>query len=107
MITPLTSITDTSSMETTTTPPPSEIPRQDTRWGDLERLRASHPMMDAVIDEVRGRRIRVDDQWLCDFASCNYLGFDLHPEIIDSVQSELRRWGTHPSWSRLLGSPRP
>ncbi len=64
-------------------------------------------MMDAVIDEVRGRRIRVDDQWLCDFASCNYLGFDLHPEIIDSVQGELRRWGTHPSWSRLLGSPRP
>src|SRR5208282_3138596 len=57
-------------------------------------------------DEVRGRRIRIDDHWLCDFASCNYLGFDLHPEIIDSVHAELRRWGTHPSWSRLLGNPR-
>ena len=43
-------------------------------------------MMDAVIDEVRGRRIRVGDKWLCDFASCNYLGFDLHPEIIQSVE---------------------
>jgi 7-keto-8-aminopelargonate synthetase-like enzyme len=63
-------------------------------------------MMDAVIDEIDGRRIRVGDQWLSDFASCNYLGFDLHPEIIESVVSELRRWGTHPSWSRLLGSPR-
>ena len=31
----------------------------DSRWGDLERLRASHPMMDAVIDEVQGRRIRM------------------------------------------------
>src|SRR5208283_2087962 len=78
----------------------------DQRWMDLERLRSSHPMMDAVIDEIDGRRIRVGDQWLCDFASCNYLGFDLHPEIIESVERELWRWGTHPSWSRLLGNPR-
>jgi 8-amino-7-oxononanoate synthase len=63
-------------------------------------------MMDAVIDEVHGRRIRIGDHWLCDFASCNYLGFDLHPEIIRSVERELWRWGTHPSWSRLLGNPR-
>jgi len=86
--------------------PASEPRRNDERWGDLERLRASHPMMDAVIDEVDGRRIRVGDHWLSDFASCNYLGFDLHPEIIESVAAELTRWGTHPSWSRLLGSPR-
>lgn len=84
----------------------SEAVRRDARWADLERLRASHPMMDAVIDEVHGRKIRIGDQWLCDFASCNYLGFDLHPEIIQSVERELWRWGTHPSWSRLLGSPR-
>ena len=89
----------------TAVPVPADV-RQDARWGDLERLRASHPMMDAVIDEVQGRRIRVGDHWLCDFASCNYLGFDLHPAIIESVERELRRWGTHPSWSRLLGSPR-
>ena len=84
----------------------AEPTRRDERWEDLERLRASHPMMDAVIDEVKGRKIRIGDKWLCDFASCNYLGFDLHPEIIASVEAELWRWGTHPSWSRLLGSPR-
>ena len=39
-------------------------------------------MMDAVIDEQRGRRIRIGDQWLADFAICNYLGFDLDQEII-------------------------
>jgi 8-amino-7-oxononanoate synthase len=81
--------------------------RQDQRLADLERLRVSHPMMDAIIEEVQGRRIRIGDHWLCDFASCNYLGFDLHPEIIQSVERELWRWGTHPSWSRLLGNPRP
>lgn len=80
---------------------------QDPVWADLERLRSSSPMFDAVIDEVDGRRIRVGDQWLADFASCNYLGFDLEPEIIAAVEPALRRWGTHPSWSRLLGSPRP
>jgi 8-amino-7-oxononanoate synthase len=72
---------------------------------DLSVLKASHPMMDAVIDEVDGRMIRVGDRWLADFASCNYLGFDLDREIIDAVPPALEAWGTHPSWSRLLGSP--
>ena len=62
-------------------------------------------MTDAVIDEIDGRMIRIGDAWLADFASCNYLGFDLEPEIIDAVPEYLERWGTHPSWSRLLGSP--
>src|SRR5438045_3026600 len=79
------------------------------RWmatvGDLARLKATHPMLDAVIEEVDGRRIRVGERWLDDFASCNYLGFDLDREIIESVPAFLDAWGTHPSWSRLLGSP--
>jgi 8-amino-7-oxononanoate synthase len=62
-------------------------------------------MMDAVIDEIDGRMIRIGDHWLADFASCNYLGFDLDQEIIEAVPDYLRTWGTHPSWSRLLGSP--
>jgi 8-amino-7-oxononanoate synthase len=49
--------------------------------------------------------IRIGDKWLADFASCNYLGFDLDREIIGAVPEYLARWGTHPSWSRLLGSP--
>jgi 8-amino-7-oxononanoate synthase len=72
---------------------------------DLAELKTSHPMMDAVIDEIDGRMIRVGDQWLADFASCNYLGFDLDRQIIEAVPAYLDAWGTHPSWSRLLGSP--
>jgi 8-amino-7-oxononanoate synthase len=72
---------------------------------DLSMLKASHPMMDAVVDEVDARMIRVGDKWLADFASCNYLGFDLDREILDAIPAYLERWGTHPSWSRLLGSP--
>jgi 8-amino-7-oxononanoate synthase len=72
---------------------------------DLTELKNSHPMMDAVIEEIDGRMIRVGTSWLADFASCNYLGFDLDREIIDAVPAYLDAWGTHPSWSRLLGSP--
>src|SRR5262249_42343653 len=55
---------------------------------------------------IRGRTIRIGDHWLIDFASCNYLGFDLEPEIMLAIGAQIRRWGTHPSWSRLLGNPR-
>src|SRR5919204_6730471 len=87
---------------------PIDLPWID-RWiaanRDLAELERSHPMTDAVIEAVDGRRIRIGDRWLADFASCNYLGFDLEPEIIAAVPVEIARWGTHPSWSRLLGSP--
>ena len=80
------------------------------RWvaatADLTRLKDEHPMVDAVIDEQIGRQIRIGDHWLTDWASCNYLGFDLDEEIIAAVPEYLAKWGTHPSWSRLLGSPR-
>ena len=72
---------------------------------DLAELERSNPMTDAVIDEIDGRMIRVNGRWLADFASCNYLGLDLDREIIDSIPPYLEKWGTHPSWSRLLGSP--
>ena len=82
-----------------------EFVQREGRWADLERLRAGNPMYDATIEEIKGRRIRVGDHWLADFASCNYLGFDLEPEIADAIAPEVARWGTHPSWSRLLGNP--
>ena len=44
-------------------------------------------MYDAMIEEIDGRRIRVGDHWLADFASCNYLGFDLDPEIMAAIDA--------------------
>jgi hypothetical protein len=49
-------------------------------------------MSDAVIDEIDGRRIRIGEKWLADFASCNYLGFDLEREIIEAVPAYLEKW---------------
>jgi 8-amino-7-oxononanoate synthase len=64
-----------------------------------------HHLLDAVIEEIDGRSIRVVQRWLIDFASCNYLGLDLDREVIEAIPAFLDRWGTHPSWSRMLGSP--
>jgi 8-amino-7-oxononanoate synthase len=33
------------------------------------------------------------------------LGLDLDREVIEAIPAYLDRWGTHPSWSRMLGSP--
>ncbi|MEU9292278.1 aminotransferase class I/II-fold pyridoxal phosphate-dependent enzyme [Streptomyces sp. NPDC048266] len=81
-------------------------PPSASRWRDLEHLHRTSRMCDAVIDEIDGRRIRVQDDWLIDFASCNYLGLDLDPTVIEAIEPQVRKWGTHPSWSRLIGSPR-
>ena len=74
---------------------------------ELDRMRRHSPFYDAIVEEVSGRRIRIGDHWLTDFASCNYLGLDLDREIIESVPAYLDLWGTHPSWSRLVASPLP
>jgi 8-amino-7-oxononanoate synthase len=78
----------------------------DPRFAQIDELRTRTRMWDAVIEEVRGREIRVGDHWLVDWASCNYLGLDLDPDVIASVAEQVSRWGTHPGWSRMLGSPR-
>jgi len=69
------------------------------------KLIKKNPMSDAVIDEVKKRQIRVGDKWLTDFASCNYLGLDVHPEVMASVGDHIEELSTYPGQSRLLGSP--
>jgi 8-amino-7-oxononanoate synthase len=61
------------------------------RWldacADLADLQVRNPL----VEEVSGRRIRVGDRWLLDFASCNYLGLDLDPEVIGAIPGYLAR----------------
>jgi 7-keto-8-aminopelargonate synthetase-like enzyme len=67
------------------------------RWlsacADLDELFAHHHLLDAIIEEIDGRRIRVGERWLIDFASCNYLGLDLDREVIEAIPAFLDRWG--------------
>ena len=70
-------------------------------------IKNSGSLYDTVTREIDGRRIRIGDRWYYDFASCNYLGFDLREEIIESIPPALKKWGVHPSWARLASSPEP
>lgn len=71
----------------------------------INKVLQSSPMFDADALEIKGRMIRFGDHWVADFASCNYLGFDLENEIIESIEPALKKWGVHPSWCRLVASP--
>ena len=76
------------------------------RWEDLERLRASHPMMDAVIDEVQRAQASASATSGCVTSHPATTWASTFTRRSSSRSSaELWRWGTHPSWSRLLGSP--
>ncbi|MDM8561158.1 aminotransferase class I/II-fold pyridoxal phosphate-dependent enzyme [Candidatus Parabeggiatoa sp. HSG14] len=55
--------------------------------------------------ELKGRRAKIDGQWYIDYGSCNYLGLDWHPYVMEAVQPALARWGVHPPWTRFLASP--
>ena len=70
----------------------------------LDRLQAANPMLDAVIDEVDGRRIRVGGRWLHDFASCNYLGLDLDREVIEGIPAYLTAGGPIPAGRGCLAA---
>lgn len=63
------------------------------------------PQCYATAEDQRGRQVLIDGRWRCDFASCNYLGLDLEPEIMAAIPQAIERWGTHPSWTRAVASP--
>ncbi|HUP75923.1 MAG TPA: aminotransferase class I/II-fold pyridoxal phosphate-dependent enzyme [Acidimicrobiales bacterium] len=65
------------------------------------------PQTNLVVERQVGRRLLVDGRWITDFGSLNYLGLDLNPDVIASVDPMLKKWGTHPSWTRAVASPAP
>jgi acyl carrier protein len=54
-----------------------------------------------------GRQLAIDGRSIHDFASANYLGLDLDERIFDQITQDLKKWGTHPSWTRAVASPLP
>ncbi|MEO1060920.1 MAG: aminotransferase class I/II-fold pyridoxal phosphate-dependent enzyme [Actinomycetota bacterium] len=73
----------------------------------IDAAKQEIPQLQLVADDQDGRRVLIDGRWRIDFASCNYLGLDLHPEVMSSIPALVDRWGTHPSWTRAVASPRP
>jgi len=72
---------------------------------DFTAAAAEVPQIHAVVTEQIGRKVKIEDRWIFDFASCNYLGIDLEPEIMEAIPPALQKWGVHPSWTRAVASP--
>lgn len=72
---------------------------------DFHSAADSIPQIHAVVEAQEQRRVLVGDRWVYDFASCNYLGLDLQPEVMDAIPPALKKWGVHPSWTRAVASP--
>jgi 7-keto-8-aminopelargonate synthetase-like enzyme len=73
----------------------------------IGRLAQEVPQLFVVADQQDRRRVLCGGRWRYDFASCNYLGLDLHPEVRAAIPPALAEWGVHPSWTRAVASPRP
>jgi len=67
----------------------------------------SIPQLNVTVDRQAGRSLTIGDRSVADFASCNYLGLDLHPAVMDAIDPMVREWGVHPSWTRAVASPEP
>jgi acyl-CoA synthetase (AMP-forming)/AMP-acid ligase II/7-keto-8-aminopelargonate synthetase-like enzyme/acyl carrier protein len=73
--------------------------------GLQDRIVQQIPQLGAVVSEQNGRNVKIGGRWYSDFASANYLGLDLHPAVQASIPDAIKRWGTHPSWTRAVASP--
>jgi acyl carrier protein len=73
----------------------------------LVALEQALPQTYCTVEDQQGREVLIDERWVADFASCNYLGLDLHPEVIAAIPAALATWGVHPSWTRAVASPAP
>lgn len=71
-----------------------------------EKLRRI-PQTNRVVSRQSARRLHIDGKDVVDFASCNYLGFDLRSDIKDCISEMITMWGVHPSWTRAVASPFP
>src|SRR5689334_5727324 len=56
---------------------------------------------------LNGRTISLKGQELLSFASCSYLGLELHPQLIEGTVQAVRRYGTQFSATRGFVSAPP
>nr|UUJ35640.1 SxtA [Alexandrium fundyense] len=71
-----------------------------------EAAEAPLASFDSVCTKLEGCSALVDGCWSIDVANCSYLGFQWRDEIADGVDRDVRTWGVHPPWTRLVSSPK-
>lgn len=85
--------------------PPASTEPADPHPVDFHGAAHDIPQIHAIVTDQQNRQVCIDGRWVDDFASCNYLGLDLHPGVIAEVLPAIQKWGVHPSWTRAVASP--
>lgn len=70
----------------------------------IKRFLSSFHLKNTVTQSVQGRRVTLNRRQVINFGSANYLGFDMHPEVIDAAIAGVRKWGTHSGCSRIFST---
>lgn len=83
-----------------------ETNMKEHRRGLIRKMFGEMNQYKVTAKEIKNRKIKTaDGHWVVDFASCNYLGLDLDKDMDKTILSEIKKWGVHPSWCRLVASP--
>lgn len=83
---------------------PSDLVSPDAVLNNVDAFEQIPQILKRVTRQ-QNRQVLIDGRWICDFASCNYLGLDLHPQVQQAIAPAISKWGTHPSWTRAVASP--
>jgi myxalamid-type polyketide synthase MxaB len=100
-----------SADESQANPIPKDIPEaakngEQPSEDDLIQLAQEIPQVFVTVEKQQSRQVLAGGRWRHDFASCNYLGLDFHPDVMAAIPPALVEWGVHPSWTRVVASPR-
>jgi acyl transferase domain-containing protein/7-keto-8-aminopelargonate synthetase-like enzyme len=81
------------------------IDKEPDEPADFSAAAKDVPQIYATVTEQHQRKLEIEGRWVYDFASCNYLGLDLHPKVMAAIPPAIAKWGIHPSWTRAVASP--
>ncbi|MBI4785615.1 MAG: aminotransferase class I/II-fold pyridoxal phosphate-dependent enzyme [Chloroflexi bacterium] len=89
--------------------PEPEVPFQVVDFCETRSTPSFHELsrFHLRVQKQVNRKLEIDGKPFIDFASCNYLGLDYHPEVMNAIPKMVAEWGVHPSWTRLVASPEP
>ena len=97
--------TDAANTEEAPQPGGHAVPDGEPELRRLIGLAQQLPQAFVTTEAQKDRQVLVDGIWRTDLASCNYLGLDLHPEVMAAIPPAIESWGVHPSWTRAVASP--
>ncbi len=72
----------------------------------LQRLRCRDRLIQQPVEAAVGSYVRVNGRWLLNFATTNYLGLNLHPQVLKAMAYGAGQWGTGLGMPRLFATDR-